>query len=53
MTTTPLRITEDGKLVIDINGELIDMLDERFKDCHTDDGSNISKYYKLKDKINC
>ena len=53
MTTAPLRITEDGKLVIDINGELIDMLDERFKDCHTDDGFNISKYYKLKDKINC
>jgi len=50
--TTPIRITEEGKLIIVVNGEQIDLMDEKYKDCHTKDGFNISSYNKLKEKEN-
>ena len=50
MNTAPIQITDDGKLVIIVNNEVIYLEDPKYKDCHSKEGFNISKYKQLKHK---
>ena len=40
----PIKITEDGKLIIEYKGEQFDLMSEEAKDCHVKEGFNISRY---------
>ena len=42
----PIKITEDGKLIIEYKGEQFDLMSEEAKDCHVKEGFNISRYKK-------
>tara|TARA_R100001163_G_scaffold63467_1_gene55470 strand:+ start:183 stop:473 length:291 start_codon:yes stop_codon:yes gene_type:complete len=46
MEKAPIKITEDGKLIIEYKGEQFDLMSEEAKDCHVKEGFNISRYKK-------